>query len=74
VAWLPPGHDDRAAAREAASLGIDAKAIADYSLRRLPRPGLVLGYGAVDERLIREGVQRLARAIGAARPVRPHGS
>jgi GntR family transcriptional regulator/MocR family aminotransferase len=66
VGWLPPGYDDRAAARAASGLGIDARAIADYSLRRIPRPGLVLGYGAVDERLIREGVQRLAKAITAA--------
>ena len=70
VAWLSPGHDDRAAAREAVGLGIDAKPIADYSLRRLPRPGLVLGYGAVDERLIREGVQRLARAVEATHDAR----
>ena len=66
VGWLPPGYDDRAAARAAARLGLDAKAIADYSLRPSPRPGLVLGYGAVDERLIREGVQRLSRAISGA--------
>jgi len=38
-----------------------------YSARPLDRDGLVLGYAAVDADAIREGVDRLADALGEAR-------
>ena len=66
VGWLPPGADDRSAAARAACHGVDAPPLTPFALAAAPRPGLVLGYGAVDTRAIEEGVRRLADALRAA--------
>jgi len=60
--WLPAGRDARRVARAAAAVGVDAYPLADYARRRM-RPGLILGFAAVDERLIRTGVRRLAAVL-----------
>ncbi len=63
AALLPDGIDDRAISIRAGRLGIEAPALADYSLSPRPRPGLVLGYGGVLPEEVPAGVERLARAV-----------
>jgi GntR family transcriptional regulator/MocR family aminotransferase len=65
VGWLPAGADDRAASRAAAAHGVEAPPLTPFSVRPAPRPGLLLGYAAVNEAEIRVGAQRLALALGA---------
>lgn len=63
LARLPKGVDDRAVAQRAATQDVEAPALSDYALTHLARGGLVLGYAAVNETEIREGVHRLQVAI-----------
>lgn len=65
VGWLPPGIDDRAVAERASAAGIDVLPISAFALEPSSprRGGLLLGYGALDEAAIREGVRRLAAAL-----------
>jgi GntR family transcriptional regulator / MocR family aminotransferase len=63
VGWLPEGVDDAEASRRAAAHGVDTPPLSMYSLRPFRRGGLLLGYTAVGEKDIREGVQRLANAL-----------
>lgn len=60
--WLPAGRDARRVAVAAAAAGVDVYPLADYARRRT-RPALILGFAAVDERLIRSGVRRLASVL-----------
>ena len=53
-------------AAQAGRHGVEAPALTPFALEAVPRPGLVLGYGAVDTRAIEEGVRRLANALRAA--------
>lgn len=69
VGWLPVGVDDVEASRRAAAHGVEAPPLSLYSLEPLQRSGLLLGYTAVGEREIREGVHRLAKALQAIKPV-----
>jgi GntR family transcriptional regulator/MocR family aminotransferase len=62
VAWLPPDSDAVALSAEAATLGVAAPSLDPYYLGAVGRPGLMLGYAALDEARIVEGVRRLARA------------
>jgi GntR family transcriptional regulator/MocR family aminotransferase len=63
VGWLPATVDDRVASRQAALQGVDAQALAVYSLCGTTRPGLLLGYTCFTDEEIREGVRRLAQAL-----------
>jgi GntR family transcriptional regulator / MocR family aminotransferase len=63
VGWLPAGVDDVEASRRAAAYGVGAPPLSMYSLRPLRRGGLLLGYTAVGDREIRDGMQRLAKAL-----------
>jgi hypothetical protein len=67
VAWLKPGLAARDVAGAAHAKGLDFTTLDQYSRRRLRRQGLVLGYGAVHERLIRDGCRLLAEAIDESR-------
>ncbi len=60
---LAPGIDEGAVAQRAAKLGVAVYSAEPYYQRPVERPGLVLGYAALDEAQIREGIRRLARAI-----------
>jgi GntR family transcriptional regulator/MocR family aminotransferase len=60
VGWLGGGIDDRAAARAAAARGIEAIPLSWFTRGRRIRPGLHLGFAAVDGREIRRGVHELA--------------
>jgi GntR family transcriptional regulator/MocR family aminotransferase len=68
VAWLPPRMDDRAAARQAAAHGVDTAAISSGGMEPMQRGGLILGYAAVAEHEIRDGVRRLAAALRSLPP------
>lgn len=63
VGWLPPGKDDKRAAKLAAQVGIEVMAISTYSLEPLPRGGLVFGYAGTGEEAILPGVKKLAAVL-----------
>jgi GntR family transcriptional regulator/MocR family aminotransferase len=63
VGWLPAGTDDRRVSEAALHRGIDVAPLSAYHLGPCPRPGLVLGYGSLTPRQIRDGIERLAAAI-----------
>ena len=67
VGWLPEGMDDAAASRSAFEHGVEAPPLSAYALERKPRGGLLLGYTAMGTREIREGMRRLAQALGAVK-------
>ena len=71
VALLPRGLDDTAIARKAAEQGISAMPLSSCYLRRTTRKGLVLGYGATDERQIRQAVRRLRSIVESQLPGLP---
>jgi GntR family transcriptional regulator / MocR family aminotransferase len=56
-----------AAARE----GVAVAGVSPYRLSPAPRGGLIFGYSDLDERLIADGVSRLARAVSSIRDGRP---
>jgi len=63
VGWLPPGKDDRRAAKLAAQVGIEVMPISKFSLEPLPRGGLLFGYARTDEAAIPHKVKALAAAL-----------
>ncbi|WP_051579859.1 PLP-dependent aminotransferase family protein [Pseudonocardia acaciae] len=63
VGWLPSGVDDHMASRSAAAAGVVTRPLSMYRSGRSGRPGLVLGYGYIDEDGITRGVRRLAEAL-----------
>ena len=63
VGWLPPGVDDRLAARAAAAQGLVAPPLSAYRLEPAAQSGLLLGSTALDEPMIEDGVRRLALAL-----------
>lgn len=63
--WLPkvaPAKLDEVV-RRAAAAGVGVYAVAPNYLDRPKRAGLLLGYGSLEEEEIRQGIQRLARAL-----------
>jgi GntR family transcriptional regulator / MocR family aminotransferase len=63
IGWLPQGVSDNAAAAAARRRCVEAAPLSAYSSEPLSRGGLVLGYAAVNARQIKDGTQRLARAL-----------
>jgi GntR family transcriptional regulator/MocR family aminotransferase len=63
VAWLNPGVDDQAAARAAASHGVDVIPLSTFCIRPLRRQGLVLGYSGYEVDSIRLAVKQLCAAL-----------
>jgi GntR family transcriptional regulator / MocR family aminotransferase len=63
VGWLRKGMDDVEVSRRAAAHGVEVPPLSMYSVHALQRGGILLGYTAVGEKEIREGVRRLARAL-----------
>ena len=55
--------DDREASRRANGRGVEAPAVSLYGATVDGSGGLLLGYAAVGEAGIREGVRRLAEAL-----------
>jgi GntR family transcriptional regulator / MocR family aminotransferase len=65
LAWLagvPAAEAERVAAR-AAEVGVGVYPIAPYYVAPPPEAGLLLGYAALSEREIREGIRRLAGVV-----------
>ena len=63
MAHLPPRMDDRKVAARAARLGIEVQPVSRYQLGPGGTPGLVLGFGSITPRQIREGMRQLAGAL-----------
>lgn len=64
---LTPGLDDAVVSRVLRENGIVAPPLSFYSARPRERGGLVLGYAAVDEDTIRDGVTYIAEAVRTVR-------
>ena len=68
MGWLAPGIRAERAAEEAAKHEVEVIALSRYSSRlRSRRPGLLLGFAAVDTRELRRGVEQLAQALEICR-------
>jgi GntR family transcriptional regulator/MocR family aminotransferase len=65
LGWLPAQVDDRAVSAAAQRLGVEAPALSSYSLRSLPRGGLVLGYAGLSVAQIEQGIRSLRAACAA---------
>jgi GntR family transcriptional regulator/MocR family aminotransferase len=63
LGWLPAGVDDRVAAERAGACGVRVLPLSWLRIEPAERGGLLLGYAAANEREIRDGVRRLARAL-----------
>ncbi len=62
MARLTGTVSDVAISRRAAAIGVEAQPLTHYAMQPQPRGGLILGYGALNERRIREGVRKLHEA------------
>ena len=67
VTWLPEDLDEEAVIAAAAREGVAVAGVSPYRLSPAPPGGLILGYSNLSERLIAEGVSRLARAVSSIR-------
>jgi GntR family transcriptional regulator/MocR family aminotransferase len=65
VAWLKAGLDENAVAAAAAKAGVGVYPVGRFRLAPGGRPGLLLGYAALDVSRVSAGVQRLASAMAA---------
>ena len=63
VGWLPTDTDDRAVAARAAEHGVQAQPLSAHALQPPSRGGLLLGYAAVPQPEIEQGVRRLTEAL-----------
>jgi GntR family transcriptional regulator/MocR family aminotransferase len=64
IGWLPDGIDDRDVSRRAAEANLKIACLSAYCIDQVLRGGLLLGYTAFNERLIKQGVKKLARVLG----------
>jgi GntR family transcriptional regulator/MocR family aminotransferase len=67
IGWLSVSAKDQAVARQAAAEGIIVTPLSSLALRCPQRPGLLLGFTAINARTIREGVRRLAMVLSMSR-------
>lgn len=63
VVWLPSHVDDRAVAAEAKQHDLDLLPLSELTMAHERRPGILLGFGGIQERDIVEGVDRLERVL-----------
>lgn len=63
IGWLPKGNSDEAISQKVSEQGLRAASVSRYSLHKLNRGGLLLGYTAFNEKEIRSGVKKLARGL-----------
>jgi GntR family transcriptional regulator/MocR family aminotransferase len=61
--WLPEGLDDRVVAEAALAAGVHSYPLADYSVRPVARPALILGFAGVQHHQLGPGLATLARVI-----------
>jgi GntR family transcriptional regulator/MocR family aminotransferase len=62
---LADGLNEEAVAARAATLGVAVYPAGPYFARPIPKPGLILGYAALDVPGIQEGIRRLRLALDA---------
>lgn len=67
VAWLPDDLDEATVIAAAAREGVAVGGVSPYGLSPAPHAGLIFGYSNLNERLIADGVSRLARAVSGIR-------
>jgi GntR family transcriptional regulator/MocR family aminotransferase len=63
IGWLPRGTGDRDVSRRAAEANLQIAPVSAYCINQKLRGGLLLGYTAFNERLIKQGVKKLARVL-----------
>jgi DNA-binding transcriptional MocR family regulator len=66
MVWLAPGQDAAAVARTAAAAGVGVYPVGQFRQAGPGRPGLLLGYAALDVEQIRTGLARLAAVLRRA--------
>ncbi len=59
VGWLPEGVSDKGISGKAAEQSLKLAPISAYSVKKLRRGGLILGYTAFEKNQIKEGVKKL---------------
>lgn len=64
VGWLPNDTDEKRVAGRTSRLKLTTPPLSLYTIETRHSPGLILGYAAFDEKAIRDGVRRLAQALG----------
>lgn len=67
LVWLPPGTDESGLVRAAAERGVGVESLALHRYAASERPALLLGYGAMAEPGIEQGVRLLALAYAETR-------
>lgn len=63
IGWLPENVNDRIASEKAREHGVETKPLSAYYSNPQQRAGLILGYTAFSAGQIRNGVERLAKAL-----------
>ncbi len=63
IGWLPDGLDDREVSRRAAAANLKIAPVSSYCIEQRLRGGLLFGYTAFNEKLIRQGVKKLGRVL-----------
>jgi len=63
VGWLPKGIDDAVLVRKAVDYDLELTPISTFSIKPLPRKGLLLGYGSYNIEEIQKGAQRLGKLL-----------
>jgi GntR family transcriptional regulator/MocR family aminotransferase len=58
IGWLPHGIDDRDVSRRAAEANLKIAPVSAYCIDQILRGGLLLGYTAFNEKLIKQGVKK----------------
>jgi len=65
IGWLPRGIDDREVSRRAAEANLKIAPVSAYCINQILPGGLLLGYTAFNDRLIKQGVKKLERVLAA---------
>ncbi|MCP1374674.1 PLP-dependent aminotransferase family protein [Dyella lutea] len=60
---LPDVTDDVALSRRAREVGVSIRPLSPCYHGAAPRPGMILGYGGIDEAAIEDGIRRLKRCL-----------
>lgn len=63
VAWLPASTDDQQISQSLAAAGITAHPVSAFAHSAPLRPGLLLGYAAFPDEMLRESVVHMARVL-----------
>ena len=63
IGWLPRGIDDRDVSRRATAANLKIAPLSAYCIDQKLRGGMLLGYTAFNEKLIKQGVKKLGRVL-----------